>query len=60
METDAGQLPLSHKTWAWFEANKKQTLWGAGIIMVAGVIIAFFLYWQNEKLLPAKPYPTFP
>jgi predicted negative regulator of RcsB-dependent stress response len=53
MEPDAGQLPLSHKAWAWFEANKKQTLLGAGSILVVGVIIAFFLYRQNEADIAA-------
>ena len=54
MESDAGQIPLSHKTWAWFEANKKQTLWGAGGILVLGVIVAFFLYRQNEAEVAAS------
>jgi tetratricopeptide (TPR) repeat protein len=54
MESDAGQIPLSHKTWAWFEANKKQTLWGAGAILVLGVIVAFFLYRQNEAEVAAS------
>jgi TolA-binding protein len=54
MESDAGQLPLSHKAWAWFEANKKQTLWGAGVILVVGVIIAFFVYRQNEAEIAAS------
>ena len=54
MEPDAGQLPISHKVWAWFEANKKQTLWGAGVILIVGVIIAFFLYQQNEADVAAS------
>ena len=54
MESDAGQLPLSHKAWAWFEANKKQTLWGTGVILVVGVIVAFFLYRQNEAEIAAS------
>jgi TolA-binding protein len=54
MESDAGQIPLSHKTWAWFEANKKQTLWGAGGVLVLGVIVAFVLYQQNEAEVAAS------
>ena len=54
MESDAGQLPLSHKAWAWFEANKKQALWGAGGVLVVGVIVAFFLYRQNEAEVAAS------
>jgi TolA-binding protein len=54
MESDAGQLPLSHKAWAWFEANKKQVLWGAGGVLVLGVIVAFYLYRQNEADVAAS------
>lgn len=54
MESDAGQIPISHKAWAWFEANKKQTLWGAGVLLVVGTIIAFFLYRQNEADITAS------
>jgi TolA-binding protein len=54
MESDAGQLPLSHKAWAWFDANRKPALWGAGVVLVAGVIIAFVLYRQNEADVAAS------
>src|SRR5208283_1513071 len=54
MESDAVQLPISHKAWAWFDANKKQTLWGAGGVVVVGVIVAFFLYRQNEAEIVAS------
>jgi tetratricopeptide (TPR) repeat protein len=54
MESDAGQLPISHKAWAWFEANKKQTVWGAGGLLIVGVIIAFFLYRQEQGEITAS------
>jgi TolA-binding protein len=54
MESDAGQLPISHKAWAWFEANKKQTVWGAGGLLILGVIIAFFLYRQDQGEITAS------
>ena len=54
MESDAGQLPISHKAWAWFEANKKQALWGAGAVLLVGVIIAFVLYQQSEDEVAAS------
>ena len=54
MESDAVQLPISHKAWAWFEANKKQTVWGAGALLIVGVIIAFFIYRQNEAEVVAS------
>jgi predicted negative regulator of RcsB-dependent stress response len=54
MESDVGQVPLSHKAWAWFEANKKQTFWGIGGVLILGVIVAFFLYRQNEAEVAAS------
>ena len=36
------------------EANKKQALWGAGGILVVGVIVAFVLYQQNEAEVAAS------
>jgi predicted negative regulator of RcsB-dependent stress response len=54
MESDAGQLPLSHKAWAWFEANRKQALWSTGGVLVIGVVVAFFLYRQNEAEVAAS------
>jgi tetratricopeptide (TPR) repeat protein len=54
MESDAEQLPLSHKTWAWFEANRKQTLLGAGGLLLLGVIVAAFLYWQDAADVAAS------
>ena len=39
---------------AWFEANRKQTLWGAGGVLVLGVIVAFFLYRQDEAEVAAS------
>lgn len=54
MESDAVQIPISHKALAWFEANKRQTLWGAAVILVVGVIVAFFIYRQNEAEIAAS------
>lgn len=54
MESDAGQLPLSHKAWAWFEMNKKPAIGGATLLLVVGVIVAFFFYRQNEEELAAS------
>jgi len=49
MESDAAQLPLSHQAWAWFEANRKPALLGAGALVVVGAIVAFYFYQQSEK-----------
>src|SRR5208337_4178631 len=54
MESDAVQLPVSHKAWAWFEANRKQTVWGAGVVVLVGLIVAFFLYRHNEAEIAAS------
>jgi len=54
MESEAGQIPISHKALAWFEANKKQALSGVGVLLVVGVIVAFFLYRQNEAQVAAS------
>jgi TolA-binding protein len=48
MESEATHLPLWQQAWAWFEANKKQTLWGTGGLVVVGLIVAFVLYRQDE------------
>ena len=53
MESTVEQLPVSHKAWAWFEANKKQTLWGVGVLMVVGVIVAYYLYAQDAAEVAA-------
>ncbi len=55
METEIAHLPLWQKAWAWFEANKKQTLIGRRVsLLIIGVIVAFFLYRQNEADIAAS------
>jgi TolA-binding protein len=49
MESDAVQLSLGHKAWAWFETNKKQALVGAGAVVVLGAIVSFYFYHQDEQ-----------
>lgn len=53
MESDAVELPFSDKAWAWFEMNKKPTIWGATALVVVGVSVAFFFYRQSEQELAA-------
>lgn len=48
MQPDVAPLPLSHRLWAWFEANQKPALIGAAVILVAGCIVAFIL-WQHGQ-----------
>jgi TolA-binding protein len=54
MESEAVQLPLWQKAWAWFEANKRQTSWAAGAVVVVGLVVAFFVYRQNEAEVVAS------
>ena len=54
MESEVAQLPLWQKAWAWFEANKKQTLWGAAALAVVALIAAFFLYHRSEAEVAAS------
>jgi len=49
MDSDAGQLPLSHKAWAWFEANKKPALIGAVAVVAAALIVSYYIYRQDEQ-----------
>jgi len=49
MDSEVGQLPLSHRVLAWFETNKTQAFWGVGIVAVAGVIVSFFMWRQGQR-----------
>jgi predicted negative regulator of RcsB-dependent stress response len=50
---DAAQLPLSDRLHAWFETNKKQALWGAVIIVAAGLVIGYYSWHKAEKEVDA-------
>ena len=54
MQSEVAQLPLSHKLLAWFETNKKQVLWGAGIIAGLIVIVSFFNWNKTQRELKAS------
>ena len=54
MESDATHLPLWQQVWAWFEAHKKQTLWGTGGLALVGLVVAFVLYRQDEADITAS------
>jgi len=54
MESEATQLPLWQQAWVWFEAHKKPTLWGAGVVVLVGLIVAFVLYRQDEAEVAAS------
>jgi predicted negative regulator of RcsB-dependent stress response len=41
------------KMWPWMEANKNRFIFGAVIVVIAGFLIAFHLWQQNQKELAA-------
>ncbi len=47
--TTVQQLPISHKAWAWFEANKKPVLWGVGAVIVVALVVSFLIYRQDQR-----------
>jgi len=49
MRTEAVKLPLTDRFWAWFEANKRQAIGGAIIIVLAGLATGFFLYQREQR-----------
>ena len=54
MESEATHLPLWQQAWAWFEANKKQTFWGAGALVIVGLVVAFVIYRKDEADVAAS------
>ena len=54
MESEATHLPLWQQAWAWFEANKKQTLWGTGGLVVVALVVSIVLYRQDAADVAAS------
>jgi TolA-binding protein len=48
MQSNVAQLPLSHRIWAWFEANKKPAILGICLAFVAGFAI-WFVTWRHDE-----------
>jgi tetratricopeptide (TPR) repeat protein len=53
MESNVAQLPLTDRIWAWFETNKKPAAVGSGVVLVAGLIIWFVVWQQEQKQIDA-------
>lgn len=49
MEQNVAKLNVFEKLWAWFEANKKQALTGAAIVVVVAGFVSFYIWRQGEK-----------
>ena len=54
MESEVLQIPLWQQALAWFDANKKPALWGAGAVVVVGLIVALVLYRRDEADITAS------
>ena len=54
MESEALQIPLWQQALAWFDANKKPALWGAGAVVVVSLIVALVLYRRDEADITAS------
>lgn len=53
MESNVAELPLSHRLWAWFEANQKTALYLVGLAVVVGIIVGFLLWRRGQQKLAA-------
>jgi tetratricopeptide (TPR) repeat protein len=54
MESEVVELPLWQRAWAWFEGNKRQALWGGGVLVAVGLVAALVLYRRNEADIAAS------
>lgn len=48
MEQHEAELTLFERAWAWFELNRKQVAWGAGVVVVAGLVVSYY-FWQDSQ-----------
>lgn len=48
MQANVAPLPVSHRLWAWFEANRKPALGGVAIVILVGLIIGFFAWKHGD------------
>ena len=53
MQSNVAQLPLHDKVWGWFEANKKQAIYGIAAIAVVGLIVGFVVWQRSEHQIAA-------
>ena len=53
MEQKVADLTFGEKLFVWFEANKKQAAWGAGIAIVLGFVIFYYIWSQGAKEVKA-------
>jgi predicted negative regulator of RcsB-dependent stress response len=49
MESDLTESALFYKLWAWGDKNRKQLLYGLIVLVVAGIVVAFWFAHGTEK-----------
>lgn len=54
MEQNVAELPVFDRAWAWFDANRKQVIWGAGAVLVVGAVLGFYFWRQHAVLVEAS------
>lgn len=53
MEQKVADLNLGEQLWVWFEANKKQVVWGAVIAAVLALVVSLYLWNAGQKRVKA-------
>jgi TolA-binding protein len=48
MASDVTDSVSIYKLWAWYEAHKKQVIWGAAVLAAAGLVVWIILWQQSE------------
>ena len=48
MQSNAAELPVVDRLWAWLDTNRKPALLGVATLTVAGLIIGFFVWHHDE------------
>lgn len=48
MEQKVAQLNFGEQLWVWYEANKKQVIWGAVLLAVLAFVVSLYL-WNSEQ-----------
>ena len=53
MEQKVAHLNLGEQLWVWFEANKKQVVWGVVIAAVLALVASLYLWNAGQKRVKA-------
>src|ERR1051325_10234608 len=53
MESQVVQLPVAERVWIWVQNNTRQALWGVAGLLLLGLLVGYFVYYQNQKEIQA-------